>query len=143
MAPLVLVFVGKSCYEADVEVSHHRLLVNVRCQIGNHPDPFQALLDTGSEWCVLRSDIAEALGYDSTPDPAVGRLDTRFGKFPGRLERLPLIFEADEGDNFEIEATWFVADGWPGPPVIGWKGCLERMRFALDPSEDAFYFANL
>jgi hypothetical protein len=91
---------------------------------------------------VLPSYIAEALGYDPTPDPAVGHLDTRFGKLPGRLEHIPVIFEADEGDNLEIEATWFIAEGWPGPVVIGWKGCLERMRLALDPSQDAFYFAG-
>jgi hypothetical protein len=59
------------------------------------------------------------------------------------MEIIPSEFEADEGSPLAVEATWFVADGWPGPIVIGWKGCLERMRFALDPSADAFYFANL
>jgi len=26
--------------------------------------------------------------------------------------------------------------------VIGWSGCLERMRFAFDPRENDFYFAE-
>ena len=42
-----------------------------------------------------------------------------------------------------MDATWFVAPDWPGPSVIGWRGCLERMRFALDPGEEAFYFSEL
>ncbi|MBI4531612.1 MAG: hypothetical protein HY709_08815, partial [Candidatus Latescibacteria bacterium] len=48
--------------------------------------------------------------------------------------------EAEEGENVEVEATWFISPDWPGPIVIGWKGCLERLRFAVDPSEDTFYF---
>ena len=32
--------------------------------------------------------------------------------------------------------------GWPGPIVIGWKGCIERMRFGIDPFEECFYFAG-
>jgi hypothetical protein len=43
----------------------------------------------------------------------------------------------------ETEATFFVSPDWPGPMVIGWKGCLEWIRFALDPGEDAIYFGEL
>ena len=42
-----------------------------------------------------------------------------------------------------VAGTWFVSEDWPGPNVLGWKGCLERMRFALDPSDESFYFAEL
>jgi hypothetical protein len=59
------------------------------------------------------------------------------------MEIIPVEFEADEGSPLNVEATWFVADGWPGPVVIGWKGCLERLRLALDPDQDTFYFAAL
>ena len=52
-------------------------------------------------------------------------------------------FLATEGDNVVVEATWFISEDWPGPAVIGWKGCLERFRFALDPSDDSFYFGSL
>jgi hypothetical protein len=27
--------------------------------------------------------------------------------------------------------------------LLGWRGCLERIRFALDPNEERFYFAEL
>jgi hypothetical protein len=43
----------------------------------------------------------------------------------------------------EVDASCFVSQDWPGPLIIGWKGCLERSRFALDPGEDTFLFAEL
>jgi hypothetical protein len=142
MATLTLAFAGKAPYVADWVENYHRLLVSVRCRIGDLPSPVWALLDTGAEWCVLRPDLAEDLGYDFTPDPVVTPLEIRFGKLSGRLERIPMVFQAEAGEDLEVPATWFISEDWPGPVVIGWKGCLERMRFALDPGEDAFYFAN-
>jgi hypothetical protein len=142
MATITLSFTGQAYYKADLIADHHLLFVGVRCRIAGQLPAVHALLDTGAQWCVIQADLAQALGYDARPDPQVDSLHTRFGRFPGRLERIPLVFEADEGEKLEMEATWFIADGWPGPIVIGWKGCLERMRFALDPSEDAFYFSG-
>jgi hypothetical protein len=69
-----------------------------------------------------------------------GRLLTRFGTFAGDLERIPLHLPAEEGELLTVDATWFVCEDWPGPTVLGWKGCLERIRFAFDPSEETFYF---
>lgn len=61
----------------------------------------------------------------------------------GRFERLQTWLVAEEGDELELEATWFISEDWPGPLVIGWKGCLERFRLALDPGKDAIYFGAL
>jgi hypothetical protein len=61
----------------------------------------------------------------------------------GRLERLRLRFCAEEGSEVEIEASCFVSADWTGPMVIGWKGGLERVKVALDPSDNSFYFAEL
>ena len=69
-------------------------------------------------------------------------LHTRFGLLSGELVRMPVVFAADEGEPAEVEATWFISPDWPGPMVIGWNGCLERMRFAFDPRENDFYFAE-
>jgi hypothetical protein len=63
---------------------------------------------------MLPADIAQALGYDLEPDPEVPPLHTRFGVLAGRLERIPLQFRADEGRSAEIEATWFLSEGWFG-----------------------------
>ena len=60
----------------------------------------------------------------------------------GSLERIPLTLTASDGDSLTIDATWFVSEEWPGPTVIGWRGALERIRFAIDPSEESFYFGS-
>jgi hypothetical protein len=99
------------------------------------------LLDTASEWCVLTPTVALDLGYD-LPNEGDVRLHSRFGLLTGELIRLLVVFVADEGQPAEIEATWFLSPDWPGPLVIGWKGCLERMRSAFDPRESDFYFAE-
>jgi hypothetical protein len=92
---------------------------------------------------MLPVEIARALGYDLEPDPAVPPLQTRFGTLAGRLERITVWFRVDEGRSAEIEATWFLSEDWFGPIVIGWKGCLERLRFALDPGDNTFYLGEL
>lgn len=102
-----------------------------------------ALIDTGSQWCLLPADLAADLGYEGRIEDSDTRLHTRFGVISGRLVRIPLLFRAEEGGDVSTEATWFVSADWPGPPVLGWKGCLERIRFALDPAEESFYFAEL
>jgi hypothetical protein len=61
------------------------------------------------------------------------------GNHPRRKER---FYTSNQG---RIEATWFISPDWPGPLVLGWKGCLERLRFALDPTpeEEWFYFGPI
>jgi len=132
-------YLGKSYYTADHREGPHQLLVAVPCYVGELIDSTLALLDTGSQWCVLSSQIAVVLEYDSGDEEGIG-LHTRFGTFSGHLERIPMRFHADEGQPIEVQATWFISPDWPGPTVIGWKGCLERLRFAVDPEESAFYF---
>jgi hypothetical protein len=31
---------------------------------------------------------------------------------------------------------------WPGPTVLGWRGCLDRFRWAIDPDDEVFYFGR-
>jgi hypothetical protein len=109
--------------------------------VGDVAEADIALLDTASQWCVLPPPIARALGYELETEGDI-RMHTRFGVLSGELIRLPVQFFAEEGQPAEVEATWFLSPDWPGPIVIGWKGCLERMRFAFDPRESDFYFAE-
>jgi hypothetical protein len=133
---------GRSLYRSDIAEPSGNLLVAVVCRLGDLEEPELALLDTASQWCILPPRVALELGYDleATGDT---RFHTRFGLLSGQLIRLPLFFVADEGETAEIDATWFASGDWPGPIVIGWKGCLERIRFGFDPSDDSFYFAEL
>lgn len=134
-------FTGRSQYGADVPRELGNLLVAVRCKVGNDGNEDLALVDTASQWCILPPDVALGLGYPPTAE-GDACLHTRFGVLSGELIRLPVFFLADEGEPTEVEATWFLSPDWPGPLVIGWKGCLERIRFAFDPREDTFYFAE-
>jgi hypothetical protein len=67
----------------------------------------------------------------------------------GNIYRVNIVFLADEGDDITIDATVFVPDEeWQNswgehPGYIGLTGCLERMRFAVDPENDRFYFGPL
>jgi hypothetical protein len=110
--------------------------------VGDQEDADLALLDTASHWCVLPPATAITLECDLDA-PGDTHLLTRFGRLTGQLVRLPTVLVAEEGENVEIEATWFISGDWPGPMVLGWKGCLERVRFGFDPGSETFYFAEL
>lgn len=78
------------------------------------------------------------------------RLHTRLSTFAGERVRERLTFSPDAGEietgeanRVVVEATWFLSVEWPGPLVIGWKGCLERMCFGVDPGEEAFRSAEV
>jgi hypothetical protein len=81
-------------------------------------------------------------GLDLTGDEETTTLSTRFGPLGGRLERLSLTFDASEGRPLTVQATWFVSADWPGPMVVGWKGCLERIQFGFNTTLEMFYFAE-
>lgn len=131
---------GLSYYQSDREEDGHTLLVAVPCLIGSIGRTVFALLDTASEWCVLPHDLAIELGGELEVLPVGSSLHTRFGLISGTLGRLTIHFPAAHGRSLAVDATCFTSEGWLGPMVVGWKGCLERMRFGLDPSDQSFYF---
>jgi hypothetical protein len=119
------------------------LLVAIPCRIEGIPDIQYALLDTAAEWCVLPGEIALKLGLDTTSGPDSVRYETRFGRLSGKLERRTLTLIAQEGQDVEVDATFFVCSDWHDAVVVGWKGCLVRIRFALGPSTETCYFAPI
>jgi hypothetical protein len=70
-------------------------------------------------------------------------LSTRFGLLRGSLYRVPVRLPADEGDPLDLEATVFFSPEWRGPSFVGYEGLLQRIRFAVDPEENLFYFGPL
>jgi hypothetical protein len=131
-------YTARSPYYTDHRVGAHRLVVAVECQIDGYR--FHALLDTAADWRVLSLEIAELLGCELEPDPDAPAYSTRYGRLQGRVLRLPVVLVAQAGSLLEIDATWFISADWPGPVVLGWKGCLERLRFALDPTPGHEWF---
>jgi len=91
---------------------------------GHAPVPVLAQLDTGAAWSVLDGEIAEALGFFEHAGPIVS-LSTRSGAIDGRLIRAPLTLVADEGESFEVEATFFVSRDWTYGSFLGYSGLLE------------------
>lgn len=136
-------FEGRAPCLAESETGPYRLPVAIPCQVGELPRTIHALLDTAAEWSVLPQDIAAALDYQADPGDPWLCLETRLGTFSSQLIRVPLRFPAAEGESLTIEATCILGPDWPGPMVLGWKGCLERFRFTLDPEADTFYFGGL
>jgi hypothetical protein len=140
---LVQFYRGRADYGADFPEGSQRLFVSLACRVGDHPDRLDALLDTASEWCVLTPRVAKDLGIAVESGSGSVVLHCRFRSIRGECVRIPVEFLAAEGEELPIDATWFVSADWPGPLVIGWKGCLERFRFALDPGDESFCFGEL
>ena len=101
-----------------------------------------AQLDTGAAWSVLDAEVAEEmslLGGDGEPM----WISTRLGEYDGRLQRTRIDIVADEGDSLSVDATVWVSADWRRGTFLGYGGLLERIRFAIDPSENAFYFGQM
>ena len=73
-------------------------------------------------------------------------MSTRLGRISGSLYRIniSLLAEENHGYDLTVESSIFVSKDWDGPIVLGYRGFLERIRFALDPGvipgEQRFYF---
>jgi hypothetical protein len=108
-----------------------------------------AIVDTGAPFVVCAPEIARVLGIQYDPDLESKRLLIRGSWIIGQLHRLRLTFIATEGQSLDVSSTVFVPDATAGevlgglPSFIGLTGCLERMRFAVDPNDDRFYFGPL
>jgi hypothetical protein len=117
--------------------------------VGDHDT--SAFVDTGGLYFICTPPFARRLRLDPGQGlPAPDRIRWRGEIFRGLLYRLPLTFPAIEGDGLTIEATAFVPQMRPTETwneeltcVLGLQGCLERLRFAVDPATETFYFGEL
>lgn len=125
-----------------------RLRLVIYVQIGQTLTP--CIVDTGAPWCVINPSLAQPL-LDAKQVDYVEAItyEIRGTRYEGSLVRLDLAFQDElSGDLMLIEATVFVPElhqdqEWREPNFIGLKGCLERIRFAIDPAESAFYFGHV
>jgi predicted aspartyl protease len=109
-----------------------------------------AFVDTGGIYLWCPPQLAIELGLDLDEGEPVGPILSARGRFEGILLRIPLTLVAEEGNSLVIEPTVFVPSLKPGdhlpedfPCILGMQGCLERLRFAVDPSTDTFHFGGL
>jgi hypothetical protein len=105
--------------------------------------PLLVVMDTAAPWCIFESEVAFGLTQSLAPLPGQVALSTRFGIFRGSLYRVEVSLPADEGESLGVDATVFVCPDWPGPSFLGYQGFLQRIRFAVDPESNTFYFGRI
>lgn len=109
-----------------------------------------AFVDTGGVYFLCPPQVARRLHIYPEDGFDFQRLLFRGVSHPGSLHRLPLTLIAHQGQLVTIDVTAFVPHivptvEWPDafPCILGMSGCLERLRFAIDPETDTFYFGAL
>ena len=103
-----------------------------------------AMVDTGATWSVFGPKLWERLELPTGKPLMRIPMSTRLGKYEIDLYRARIGNRAEVGDlQLEIDATIGLGSLWDGPPVIGYQGFLDRLRFAVDPGERHFHFAPL
>lgn len=114
--------------------------VYVRIRLGRLERPVIAQLDTGAAWSLISPDLAAAAGVAvQAGDPAT--MSTRVGVSKGVLVNVPLVLLAEEGESLDTEGTFFVPSHWPADlAFLGYSGLLSKIRFAVDPEANDFYF---
>jgi hypothetical protein len=124
--------------------SLNRLFLEI--QVANIP--VGAVLDTGGAYLILSPMVGKRLGLNSTT--AIGReiIAIRGFSYAGAIHRVPVTLPATEGEPLTFDATAFVpempaGESWPLPSYLGWQGCLERIRFAVDPADELVYFGSV
>ena len=112
----------------------------------------EAYLDTGGIYLVCTPAVAKLANlpaknlFDSVKPQSI---NIRGQIIPGDLCRTTLTIPAERGYGITIDATTFVprinekVDWEDFPCILGLYGCLERLRFAIDPSNTYFYFGNI
>jgi hypothetical protein len=128
------------------KVGRWYLPVAVKCQIGTLDISDFVLLDTGAEWSVIGGELAILLENELSPPIESFSMSTRFGRIFGSLHHISICLTAKQGcgNDLTVESSVFVSEEWEGPTVLGYRGFLEKIRFAFDPGivpgEQIFYF---
>ena len=126
--------------EGTETVPEARIVIPVASPSPSAETSFLAVVDTAAPWCVFRPDVVLD-HFEPVPDRVV--LSTRLGVFHGRLYRGLITLVADQGTPLDVDATVFLAPDWPGPNFLGYQGFLQRIRFAVDPESNLFYFGRI
>jgi hypothetical protein len=105
--------------------------------------PVLAVVDTAAPWCIFEPEVGSLFAQDREPMQSGVALSTRLGVLRGDLYRAQVTLPADEGRSLNVEATAFVTPDWPGPNFLGYQGLLQRIRFAVDPESNRFYFGPI
>jgi hypothetical protein len=108
-----------------------------------------AILDTGAPYSICDREIADQIGFDPDDGVKADPINMWAGEMKGTIHRVNLSLLADEGESLFLDVPVFVPDtenqefvaGFP-PSFLGLIGCLQSMRFAIDPFSQTFYFGK-
>jgi hypothetical protein len=109
----------------------------------------EMIVDSGSPWCLLSPELYQAWGLEAeTEHESKHALWIRGTRWLGQLTRTNLILKADDGESLIVTATFFIPaiqsfEIWNYPNFLGLDGFLNRIRYAVDPSENVFYFGPM
>jgi hypothetical protein len=129
--------------DADPEYPGTDARIVVRVGIDRIHDPVLAVVDTAAPWCIFEPVVAAALRRTFLPSDEGVVLSTRLGRFGGTLYRGSITLVAEQGENLDVDATVFISPDWRGPNFLGYEGFLQRIRFAVDPENNLFYFGRI
>ena len=101
------------------------------------------MVDTAAPWCILEPDLGRAAERSLECLSEIATIDSRLGRFRGRLYRGTTTILAEAGEALDVDTTFFLSPEWPGGNFVGYQGFLERFRFAIDPGLSRFYFGAL
>ncbi len=117
--------------------------IYIRLRLGEGSSEFLAMVDTAAPWCILEPDLARAAERHLESLSDIASIDSRLGRFTGRLYRGTTTVLAQEGEALAVDSTFFLSPEWPGGNFVGYQGFLERFRFAVDPGLNRFFFGPL
>lgn len=138
-------FTTGSAFYVDADSAHPHLdpRILVRLSLGFIPRPLLAVVDTAAPWCLFEPEVGYVLRQMFRPIELRVPLSTRIGLIHGDLYRIPLVLFADDGQDLDVDATVFLSPDWTGPNFLGYQGLLQRIRFAVDPETNLFYFGQI
>ena len=107
--------------------------------------PTTAILDTGAPYLICSPALVEVLRLNPSAALARHTMLIRGYKVKGDLYRVALTIPAKEGMELSLEVMAFVpaaGEQYMFPSFLGLLGCLEWVRFAIDPLDNKFYFGQ-
>lgn len=135
---------GEAPWDARFALADDRL-TRLFVQVEVEGQPTSAVVDTGGACFILNPSIAADLPLGRSTIVSRDRLVVRGVSYSGTMHRVPVTLLATAGEPLTFEATAFVpelehGETWPLPSYLGWQGCLDRIRFAVDPADEVVYF---
>ncbi|HEX5702393.1 MAG TPA: hypothetical protein VFX97_04150 [Pyrinomonadaceae bacterium] len=101
----------------------------------------QAILDTGGQYFWCTQEMVGRVAFSETIGDK--KINLKGQDVRGTLARISIVLLADEGESLRLEVTAFLPDLNQefGPaflpfPYLGFHNCMDRARFAIDPSQD-------